>query len=395
MNAPKIFCLSLVLVIAPFAAAQIPCGPTIVPKATLVVNWAQLAFDAGHTACNPYESILSPTTVEKLTEEWLHLTEGGPFAPVVANGIVYSSDSSGTLIAMNASTGAPLWSYQPDSGGTWGTSPAVANGVLYLGFYDGLGMAGGLYAFNASNGFPLWTYPVSAAVSPTFANGVIYAFESSLTALNASTGEPIWTSAISGADYSVPAVANNAVFAGSYDGNVYAVNAATGATLWQTQIGHNPFVGSVANNIVYVGTTNYPSDALYALNASTGAVLWQFNSAGPIGATAVATGLVYVATGPDDGNLYALNASTGTLVWKFALGGGYVNVQSYLAVANGVVYFSSSGVGENTDLYAVDAKTGAYLWDYPNFDTITPVVADGKVYVGQRGGVAAFHLPGQ
>jgi outer membrane protein assembly factor BamB len=50
----------------------------------------------------------------------------------------------------------------------------------------------------------------------------------------------------------------------------------------------------------------------------------------------VANGVVYV--GSYDSNLYALNASTGAILWSFATGG---NVISSPAVANGVVYVGS------------------------------------------------------
>jgi outer membrane protein assembly factor BamB len=50
----------------------------------------------------------------------------------------------------------------------------------------------------------------------------------------------------------------------------------------------------------------------------------------------VANGVVYV--GSDDHNVYALNASTGALLWQYTTGGA---VESSPAVANGVVYTGS------------------------------------------------------
>jgi eukaryotic-like serine/threonine-protein kinase len=41
---------------------------------------------------------------------------------------------AGNVYALNAATGARLWSY-PTGGG--GSSPAVANGAVYVGSYDG------------------------------------------------------------------------------------------------------------------------------------------------------------------------------------------------------------------------------------------------------------------
>ena len=65
---------------------------------------------------------------------------------------------------------------------------------------------------------------------------------------------------------------------------------------------------------------------------------------------AVANGVVYI--GSDDDNVYALNASTGALLWQYTTGN---SVSSSPAVADGVVY-----VGSNDDnMYALNASTGA------------------------------------
>ena len=66
-------------------------------------------------------------------------------------------------------------------------------------------------------------------------------------------------------------------------------------------------------------------------------------------------GVVYI--GSDDSNLYALNASTGAKLWSYATGAA---VQSSPAVANGVVYFGS----DDGNVYALNASTGAKLWSY-------------------------------
>ena len=56
-------------------------------------------------------------------------------SPAVANGVVYVAagdplDRTYDLYALNASTGAGLWSFQTTN--SFG-SPAVANGVVYIG----------------------------------------------------------------------------------------------------------------------------------------------------------------------------------------------------------------------------------------------------------------------
>ena len=58
---------------------------------------------------------------------------------------------AGGLYALNASTGALLWSYNTE--GQARSSPAVANGVVYVGSLDN-----NVYALNASTGALLWKY---------------------------------------------------------------------------------------------------------------------------------------------------------------------------------------------------------------------------------------------
>ena len=86
--------LILTLMIASVAMAQavaasptLPCGG---PSPKAVVDWAQFHFDLCHTGFNPYEFVLSPTTVVNLGPRW-HYTTGFEVAssPAVANGVVY------------------------------------------------------------------------------------------------------------------------------------------------------------------------------------------------------------------------------------------------------------------------------------------------------------------
>jgi outer membrane protein assembly factor BamB len=68
----------------------------------------------------------------------------------VANGVVYVGAVDHNVYALNATTGAKLWSYT--TGNDVYSSPAVANGVVYVGSEDG-----NVYALNASTGVKLWS----------------------------------------------------------------------------------------------------------------------------------------------------------------------------------------------------------------------------------------------
>ena len=78
-------------------------------------------------------------------------------SPAVANGVVYVGSYDNNVCALNASTGAKLWSYA--AGSYVESSPAVANGVVYVGSYDN-----NVYALNAKTGAKLWSYATGRSV---------------------------------------------------------------------------------------------------------------------------------------------------------------------------------------------------------------------------------------
>jgi outer membrane protein assembly factor BamB len=103
--------------------------------------------------------------------------------PSVADGMVYTCDANFNLDALNASTGALIWTTSPCdtnvaavANGTdefFDESSAVANGVVYTGNYYA---ETAVLAFNADTGAQLWSYGTSAAPSGfVVANGVVYA----------------------------------------------------------------------------------------------------------------------------------------------------------------------------------------------------------------------------
>jgi outer membrane protein assembly factor BamB len=111
----------------------------------------------------------------------------------VAGGVVYVNSWSG-LLALNATTGALLWS-QIQGDITVSSSPAVANGVVYVGtggYAGGGNFYGTLGAYDATTGANKWNhyFPDYVTASPAVANGVVYVTSEDgyLSAFNAATG---------------------------------------------------------------------------------------------------------------------------------------------------------------------------------------------------------------
>jgi outer membrane protein assembly factor BamB len=136
---------------------------------TVATNWRQF-HGVNMQRFNPFEQVLNVNNVGNLQRKWGHIT--GRFvdsSPAVVNGVVYVGTTDHYVYALKASTGAKLWSYQ--TGGHVTSSPAVANGVVYVGSWDN-----NLYALDASTGAKLWSYTTGNEVisSPAVANGVVY-----------------------------------------------------------------------------------------------------------------------------------------------------------------------------------------------------------------------------
>jgi outer membrane protein assembly factor BamB len=110
--------------------------------------------------------------------------------PAVSDGIVYVSTSyggnsisgvhPGGLCALNAATGASIWNVTV--GSIMQSSPAVADGVVFVGSDDTsipfspLIDGHSVYAFNGTTGAIIWSYATGGSVfsSPAIANGVVY-----------------------------------------------------------------------------------------------------------------------------------------------------------------------------------------------------------------------------
>ncbi len=373
-----------------FVSAVQRSGEVSVQTPFLVnTNWGQFGFRSDGQRVNHYENVLTPNTVGGLNLLWTYTTGGAlQSSPSVVDGVVYVGSNDNNLYALNANTGALLWSYPRSGDGINPSSPAVANGVVYIGESNVNASDNSVLALDAGTGALLWSYsdgnPIYSA--PALVNGVVYVASGGggTFALDASTGALLWDFGIGFQINASPAVANGVFYTGSLVNAVFhAIDASTGAALWTFESGGSRDYAfnsspSVANGVVYAASDD---GNLYALNASTGALMWNYPSGGP---TAVTDGVVYA---PSVSGLNALNASTGALLWNYSLFGSP-------AVAGGVVYFGGSG---DNNLYALNASTGALLWSYTTGGTVEtrPAIANGVVYVGSDDGkVYAFGLTG-
>lgn len=262
-------------------------------------------------------------------EKWHFETAGTvDSSPAVSNGIVYVGSVDKNLYAIDAETGTEKWHFE--TAGSVISSPVVSNDVIYVGSMDGNLYAidawtgkekwrfatGNSQALSpmASKDVPVGSLAVGGngvESSPAVSNGVVYvgSWDKNLYAIYTATGMEKWRFATTGWVRSSPAVSNGVVYVGSGDKNLYAIDEVTGLEKWRFVTGN--WVESspaVSNGVVYVGSMD---NNLYAIDAMTGKEKWRFVTGDKVWSSpAVSNGVVYI--GSWDENLYAIGQVTST-----------------------------------------------------------------------------------
>jgi outer membrane protein assembly factor BamB len=340
--------------------------------------WVQSGFGAGRAATNPYENTVSTANVAGLGLLWSAADVFTDAAPAVAGGRAFFATYTG-ISAVSATSGEMLW--KSDIGWTVGP-PAVAGNLVYAAT-----VTGAVYALNAATGAVLWTQSTGGSLitSPLVANGVVYIGNSNgkFLAMNARTGAVQWTFLSKGRIERAAAFASGLVFVSSSDFTLTALGVADGKVRWSVvPDGSVPLAPTVSKNLVYVATA---AGGLYAFQAASGGYAWSLNfDVGALYGMAVANDILIVSS---DYCVLALSAGAGNLLWTAT--------SPFLpkgpSIANGVVYLTD----ETSQLLALALANGAQLWSAGigwNQYYGSPAVVDGVVYVGTGIGASAFAL---
>ena len=356
------------------------------------VNWPQFGQNDSNTSDNRQETVLSPTTVAGLKEKWKFRTEGDVSArPAVVNGVVYFPDWGGYLWAVNAETGKAVWgkklsSYviNPSTGKPYSSlvyaraTPAVSNGVVYIGLEEASGY---FLAIEASSGKLLWktrleTVDPDAMItaSASVANGIVYAgvtsaqegiagggpktARGSVVALEASSGKIVWKTYMTTAGYTGAPVWGSSPVVDLSRGTVFVGTGDNYTTPTDSTYLHCVKSGEAPSDCQ---STNNHADSIVALSIKSGTVKWArrmedwpedsdesgsdfFNLACPHGvpgcptpagpdfdfgsapneitySTSSGSGTI-IGAGQKSGLYYAFNPDTGELLWQTQVGPG-------------------------------------------------------------------------
>jgi len=280
--------------------------------------------------------------------------------PQAADGKLYltSMQATGPNVFAIGADGKTLWSYNTQ--GAVGIPPTIGPAQVFVA--SDIGNTHYLRAINAKTGALIWQYtrdqPPQCMCSQAsiLSGGLLFAQSDghSLYAFAPSGAAPskrIWQFPGNGAPLTAPVVSDGIVVFGSGDHNVYALDAKTGNVRWTGTTGY-VFTAAplVADGMVVIGDQGGNIDGF---NLHTGKNIWSV-AAGAIDNAAIAEGdTTYLVS--EDHNVYALNIRTGAQLWQYTMD-DYAQTAPILA---GNLLLTANRAGQ---LIALNAATGALVW---------------------------------
>lgn len=311
--------------------------------------------------------------------------------PLPDGGIVFPGDT-GYLVALDAD-GDERWRTGTDTEGRGihGT-PAVADGRVYVGAYDGV-----CYAVDAETGDVDWQKKLGGSIgsSPLYHDGKLVMAveypdpEGSTFVVDASDGGIIWEDPEhrpTDHPHSTPAIdpASERLVCGSNDGILYGWTYPDLEFAWSFETGSGDgndgdIKGPIAtyDGGAYFGSWDHN---VYRVNLEDGTEDWSFETGSlSMSGPAIDPELDTVFIGSHDGNLYALDAQSGERHWSFPTDRPITGCPT--VCDRRVLVGSKDGT-----LYALEKRTGELVWQVANDGVVTstPRVIDEAVYYAER-----------
>ncbi|MBP7337081.1 PQQ-dependent dehydrogenase, methanol/ethanol family [Niveispirillum sp.] len=176
-------------------------------------NWLSHGRTYGEQRFSPLDQI-NPASIGRLRLAWYHdldTNRGQEGTPLIVDGVLYTTTAWSKVVAVDAATGKPLWSHDPQVPGraafngccdVVNRGPAFADGKLFLGTLDGR-----LQALDARTGTLLWSVqttdpnqPYTITGAPRVAKGKVfignggaeYGVRGYVSAYDSATGKLVW-----------------------------------------------------------------------------------------------------------------------------------------------------------------------------------------------------------
>ena len=203
--------------------------------------------------------------------------------PVYGGGNVYFGPDNNMLYAVNVATGQEVWKYNALYGIRAGV--AYSNGVVYVGprgDRDNTNSAtGSVIAVNAVTGAEIWHKSINGQTTKSYAyaygaglvysNGMVYvSTPEGMIVLDALSGKVQWRHTASEI-YDTPKISGGIIYVGSNTDFLFPLNANTGVEEWKYKTPNGIYNDNpiLSNGRIYIGDSG-PNSKIYALTAPTG-----------------------------------------------------------------------------------------------------------------------------
>jgi outer membrane protein assembly factor BamB len=227
---------------------------------------------------------------------------GNGWSPTLVDGVVYAATAS-HVVAVNARSGAVIWSHILPAGYSTASNVVVDAGVAFVAANSGTTSVGHVLAFGAADGHPRWAVTRHAFVETLAAtDGRVITGGGTVQAWAETTGWAVWTSSVHGAD-AVTISGNRVVVAGeeatTSSGALLALDATTGDRVWRTGIGsEEESQPSAGGGVTYL--TDLDTGSVFINRLSDGHLLAVISHPGgyydQLGTPVVVGGHIYLFT---------------------------------------------------------------------------------------------------
>lgn len=376
--------------------------PFALPPAATNADWPHsgaITADAGNLAGGSFTQTTSATAGDGNAFKSTLVPQ-----PVVASGTVFAMDASGYISAHDAADITKIH-WQSKGVSEEDDPPILGGGLAYDGgkLYAVSGL-GTVAALDAATGKPVWRKKMDLSFfsAPQVAGGKLFVLtlDNQIYALSAATGDVLWnqrgiseTSAIM--TPVSPAVAEDTVIAPYSSGEIYALSATDGHELWNDsmspgpRIGTSSFFGGIGGDPVIDGSVVFAvssGGAISVLSLAAGQHAWD-RPIGAINTPWLAGNYMYLLT--TDNEVICFLKFDGRIRWSRKLR-DYKDEKDkrYPIIWRGPVVTSGRAVviGSNGQLLLISAETGAIekTLDIPENIFTAPVIAGGRMYlIGQ------------
>jgi outer membrane protein assembly factor BamB len=334
-----------------YAPTPLPASPPM----------ASTAFQADHTHAG--HLTLGEAPALPLTNRWTATFAGRVSYPVVADGRVFvvvdrsvpPNDVLGpSIYALDVNTGATLWGPVNHSSSLRWAAHTYANGKLFVITASGL-----LRAIDAATGAVIWSVQMPGSMGysapPVAANGLVYLSAGStglMLAVDQQDGALVWRASAENGMDSSPTLGSNGLYV-SYACDTHRLDPLSGDTLWHYRgacaSGGGGSTSVLAGNLLFATVFTGSGNAYRTFNVADGAIISGF---APGGRPAVAGGTAYFVS---SGVLHAVDIATNTTRWTYTAD---PTLNTAPLVIDGMVAVGSSSGA----VHLIDTATGNPMW---------------------------------